>query len=143
MKILYFSLGFLCAAVIIASAIGAFFYYYDPDIVPFIVESQYRDAIQIANQLGRLDVISIIITIFTLLFAILGFSWLSNLRDIARDTAERVAKEVADTVARKTASEYFNNKNNSSNPIINPVDKDINTINLDNAKKMRSEENNE
>ena len=83
---------------------------YDQDIKFHIFNEGYRDAIDAATQLGRLDVISALLGIVGILLAIFGLIGFAYVRlrseAIAVETATEVAMRVATEVAEKEIREY-------------------------------------
>lgn len=92
---------------------------------------EYRDALSIAMETGRLDAISLLLTILGVLLAVLalvGFGYV-------RYRAETIAKVTADIVARDVTEEYFkrrgleeSRRTNTSFPALNVGDVDITDI---------------
>jgi hypothetical protein len=76
------------------------------------VYEKYRDALHMAMELGRLDAISLLLTVLGVLLAVLalvGFGYIEIRADkTAREVAETVAETVADRVAREVAAIYIN-----------------------------------
>lgn len=91
----------------------------------------YRDALHMAMELGRLDLISAILAIIGILIgilAIVGFGYIHYRVDkIASDRADEVAKEVAEEYNKKRDLEESNREKQSEMPIP-PEDVDISNV---------------
>lgn len=78
-----------------------------------IVYEKYRDALHMAMELGRLDAISLLLTVLGVLLAVLalvGFGYIETradkaAREVAETISDRVARLVAETVADRVARE--------------------------------------
>ena len=72
-----------------------------------MTEEQSCDAVCLAAQLGRLDLISALLAIIGLAIVLGGVFAFMNFKSIARRQAEKEAKEVAAAVAERIANEYM------------------------------------
>jgi hypothetical protein len=70
-------------------------------------EKHFIDAIQAAAQLGRLDLVSLLLAAIGLILVLGGLFAFFNFRSIARQQATEEAREIAETVAEQTANEYL------------------------------------
>ena len=78
----------------------------------FVVENcsdclNSQDAIAIASQLGRLDLVSLLLAVIGLILVIGGVFAFLNLRSVAKKVACEEARERAKEFAEKAANEYL------------------------------------
>lgn len=66
-----------------------------------------QDAIALASQLGRLDLVSLLLTIVGITIIVVGWIAYIDFRNLAQSRAETVAKDIAEKVAERAANEYL------------------------------------
>ena len=69
--------------------------------------STYEDATAIAAQLGRLDLVSLLLAAIGLILVLGGVFAFLNIRYVARAQAIEAATEVAEAVAERMSNEYL------------------------------------
>ncbi|MEX0365692.1 MAG: hypothetical protein AB3N22_06450 [Ruegeria sp.] len=69
--------------------------------------SRYVDATAVAAQLGRLDLVSLLLAAIGLILVLGGLFAFFNFRSIARTQATQEATKVAEDVAERVANEYL------------------------------------
>jgi len=70
-------------------------------------QKHFIDAIQAAAQLGRLDLVSLLLAAIGLILVVGGLFAFFNVRSIARKQATEEAGKIAKTVAEQIANEYM------------------------------------
>ena len=70
----------------------------------------YHDVIHYASQIGRLDIVSLVLGLVSVGLVIVGLFVLFNSRSIAKAEAREAAEEVARTVAQKYIESHGNLK---------------------------------
>jgi len=70
-------------------------------------QKHFIDAIQAAAQLGRLDLVSLLLAAIGLILVAGGVFAFFNFRSIARKQATEEARKIAGTVAEQIANEYM------------------------------------
>jgi len=105
-KIIAFLLGLIGMANIIIFLIIVPFANYDGEVTAY---PKYRDALHVAMEIGRLDAISLLLTVLGILLAamaLIGFGYVESRAEThATNIADRVARDVAETVADRVARE--------------------------------------
>lgn len=99
-KIIAFLLGLIGLANIIIFLIIVPFANYDGEVTAY---PKYRDALHVAMEIGRLDAISLLLTVLGILLAamaLIGFGYVQyRAEGEAKVIADKVAREVAEKVA--------------------------------------------
>ncbi len=108
-KIIAFLLGLIGLANIIIFLIIVPFANYDGEVTAY---PKYRDALHVAMEIGRLDAISLLLTVLGILLAamaLIGFGYVQyRAEGEAKVIADKAAREVADKVAREVAEVHIN-----------------------------------
>lgn len=65
------------------------------------------DATSVAAQLGRLDLVSLLLALIGLALVLGGIFAFVNFRSLAKNQVEKEAKEVAESVAEREANKYL------------------------------------
>ena len=73
------------------------------------MNKDYMDGIAKAAQLGRLDLISLLLAAIGLILVCGGFFAFLNFRSIAKAQATKEATRIAGDIAERTANEYLQN----------------------------------
>ena len=68
---------------------------------------QTVDAVLRAAQLGRLDLVSLLLAVLGILIALAAFYTFMNVRSIARNQATEVAEQVSREIAEDVANQYL------------------------------------
>lgn len=71
------------------------------------VQKTAQDALEVAAQLGRLDLVSLLLAIVSLILVFGGLYAFLNFRAIAKAHAVREAREVAEATAERVTNEYL------------------------------------
>ena len=72
-------------------------------------DENYRDALQAAMSLGRLDGVSILLSIIGIMLGLLAIFGFGYIRHRSEKVAEKTAKETADSVMRSTIVQWAKN----------------------------------
>jgi len=105
-----------------------------------IFNNEYRDAIAIAVQIGRLDFISLLLAIVAALMTFMSLVGFGYIRWRAGELAVETAERVADKIAREAVQAYIEDTRNkqasqtSSNPI------DVSSVSVVGAEKEDGDE---
>ena len=107
-------LKYLLAAAVLLTFVFAVAVYVYPVIVEatllrdYVHSQDFRDSVKVALELGRLDLISILLAVIAVVITLLsfvGFGYVSRRADeVAKKTANEVAKKTANEVAKETAN---------------------------------------
>lgn len=99
----YIYLAILFFVVLLVAEIA--YLVYDPNLWLFMIDKGYRDAVHAALSLGRLDLITTLLAIVTVIFsvfAIIGFGYVkARSEQIAKEAGEEVAEKVALRLSRE------------------------------------------
>jgi uncharacterized protein HemX len=71
---------------------------------------QYNDAVHVAYQLGRLDLLTAILACIAIILALGGVFAFLSIKSSAKKEARRVAKKIAQTIAETAANNYLQAK---------------------------------
>lgn len=104
-NLITFVVGLFSGGLILLAFLRCGSSFYSPEDVPKIVRGDYVDAIHLAQQLGRLDLVTLIIAALAIIFGLFGLSWLNNLKNEASSTARSAAEEEARKVAKQVAKD--------------------------------------
>jgi ABC-type multidrug transport system fused ATPase/permease subunit len=132
-------LNHILAAVILGLSLGILVWIFpmlmNDQLNSYIFNHEYRDSIDIAVQLGRLDFISILLAILAAAITIASLIGFGYMRWRADEIAVETATKVADKIARETVQKYIDNQGrkvierSSNNPI------DANDVSVVGAEK--------
>lgn len=97
----------LLALTIVLMTMFKDYHFVDPALYDTVVEKKSKDALDVAAQLGRFDLVSMLLGIIALLIGIMAVSGFWMIRGAAvkaaEDAAVRVAEEVATAQAKRAA----------------------------------------
>ena len=82
-----------------------------------LVESPENDAISLAAQMGRLDVVSLIFAMFGIILALFAFGGFFSIRAHVEQVATKEAAEVAERIANQRVDFLLSSINSRSEPI--------------------------
>ena len=85
----------------------------DATVARCLVDGLCPSAIALAGQLGRLDLVSLLLAIMAIVLTLGGLFAFLNLRQIAKRVAEAEVKRIAKDVARQTAQSYIQSEADS------------------------------
>jgi len=71
------------------------------------VNMEQVDSITLATELGRLDLVSLLLTAIGLVLVVGGVFAFLNLREVARKQATEEAAKIAEEIAERKANEYL------------------------------------
>lgn len=94
-KIITDNLGFIALIVLIMLLLGVYclaYVFSQTDLLVIITEERYRDSLQAAYSLGRLDLITAFMAVVTVLLAVFGFIGYERVKIKSEETA-RIAVE--------------------------------------------------
>ncbi len=107
----------------------ALFWFSPQFSINFNVGNQNNDAIAVAAQIGRLDVVSLIFALFGIILALFAFGGFFSIRAYAKNIATEVATEVASNVASQNVDNLKSSITKSASDKIDTKSDKIDTIN--------------